>query len=146
MDISTIISLYAFGISIIVLIIQILNHIFTKRKTFPSLKVYRFPPYDNENEDSLIIFKNIGTSIAYKISVILKFSYTEKELKLDIEKEYFLFINESLKKYIMLPEPRTTERFYIEIEIKFAYSRRSGETTYTERVYSDEYLIILNNE
>lgn len=67
-------------------------------------------------------------------------------MKLDIEKDYFLSINESLKKYIMLPEPRTTERFYIEIEIKFSYSRRSGETTYTERVYSDEYLIKLNNE
>jgi len=90
MDIGTIISLYAFGISIIVLIIQILNHILTKRKTFPSLKVYRFLPYDNENEDSLIIIKKIGTSIAYKISVILKISYTEKELKLDIEKDYFL--------------------------------------------------------
>ncbi len=127
------------------LIYTILNHILIKRKSFPSIEVnaYRLPPYSKKNEDTLIIIKNVGTSIAYKISATVNLSYTEKKINFDIIKSYFLAINESLKKYLKLPEPSNTDRFYIEIVVEFSNSKLGSKTTYTERIYSDEHLITL---
>lgn len=142
MDIISI-SFLALTLSIIGLIVQILNHILTTRKTFPTIeiKAYRFPPYENENEDSLVVIKNIGTSIAYKITAIIKFSYTEKKVNIDFGKGYFLAINESYKNFIKFPEPPTGEKFNIEVEVKFSISKIGFKTTYTEKIYSDEYSI-----
>lgn len=145
MDIISI-SFLALTLSIIGLIVQILNHILTTRKTFPTIeiKAYRLPPYENKNEDSLIVIKNIGTSIAYKVTAIIKFSYTEKQVKIDFEKGYFLAINESYKNFIKFPEPSTGERFYIEVKVKFSISKIGFKTTYIEKIYSDEYFITSN--
>ena len=148
MDSILVISLFALTFSFVALIIQILNHLLTKRKTFPTIevKVYRLPPYKSENEDSFILIKNIGTSIAYNIVANIRFSYTEKVVKLDFEEGYFLSMNESSKNRKKLPEPSTIERFYIEIEMEFSNNRKGSKTTtYTEKIYSDEYIIISDN-
>lgn len=145
MEFSLTLSITAIVFSFVGLIYTILNHILLKRKSFPSIQVnaYRLPPYSNKNEDTLIIIKNVGTSIAYKISATVNLSYTEKKINFDIMKRYFLAINESLKNYLKLPEPSNTDRFYIEIVVEFSNSKLGSKTTYTERIYSDEHLITL---
>lgn len=132
-----------FFIAIVGLIYTILHYILLKRKSFPSIQVnaYRLPPYSNKNEETLIIIKNVGTSTAYKISASVNFSYPEEKIDLDIGKHYFLAVNESLKNYLKLPEPSSMDRFYIEIVVKFHNNKLGSETTYTEKIYSDEHLI-----
>ena len=127
-------------ISLFNLFILILNHLLRKRTTFPTIdvNVYSLPPYNEDEDETLIVIRNIGTSVAYNISTEITLSYSNEIIPLDIEKHYFLAMNESLKKYLKLPNP-DNKKYFIEIIVHYSWKKHfASESIYTERKYYQE--------
>lgn len=140
METTELISWSVLFISIFNLFILILNHLLRKRTTYPTINVsiYSLPPYNEIEDETLIVIRNIGTSIAYNISAEIRLSSSKDIIPLDIEKHYFLAMNESVKKYLKLPNP-DSKKYYIEVMVSYCWKKHfTSESVYTERKYYQE--------
>lgn len=141
MDLDRFLAGVAFMISIVNLIMIISQYLLRKRTVFPTMeaKLYNLPPYKEDDDETFLVLRNIGTSIAYKISAEIEFSYSEKKLSVELGKDYILAMSESVKEYLKFPPPNQ-KKAYIEIIVKFHWKRWfGGENTYTERIYLEEF-------
>lgn len=103
---SNILSIVAIILTLGQLIYLIIEHFLKKWAINPTIEINieNPPPYKDVQEDTLILIKNIGTSIAYKPKLKIWISYALYDII--IELGGMISIEETIEKKIWLPENR----------------------------------------
>ncbi len=104
--VSDILSIIAIFLTIGQLIYLFLEHFLKKRTINPTIEisVENVPPYQNPKDETLILLKNIGTSIAYEPYLEIRSTYFDYSIKYKLDQ--MISIGETIEKKVRLPEDR----------------------------------------